>query len=130
MNGPQGIQHEASLRDVMQSNQGSPLPQRDGGCDQAGKVAFLGMAAGRSEPYATPELAADYRFTPYEQQVVDDWSKAHIIGGPDTVKAQLDALLDRTGADELMIGNVVWPFEERVASFERLASLYSLSPAS
>jgi hypothetical protein len=22
----------------------------------------------------------------------------------------------------------VWPFEERVASFERLASLYSLSP--
>ena len=93
-----------------------------------GKIAFLSMAAGRSEPYATPELAADYKFTPYEQQVVDDWSKAHIIGGPDTVRTQLDALLDRTGADELMIGNVVWPFEERVASFERLASLYSLSP--
>jgi alkanesulfonate monooxygenase SsuD/methylene tetrahydromethanopterin reductase-like flavin-dependent oxidoreductase (luciferase family) len=95
-----------------------------------GKVAFLGMAAGRSEPYATPELAADYQFTAYEQQVVDDWSRAHIIGGPETVRAQLDALLERTGADELMIGNVVWPFEERVASFERLSGLFAVTPAS
>ena len=95
-----------------------------------GKIAFLSMAQGRSEPYVTPEEAADYRFTPYEQQVVDDWSRAHIIGGPETVRSQLDALLERTGAEELIIGNVVWPFEERVASFERLAGLYSLTPAS
>ena len=92
-----------------------------------GKVAYLGMRQGRPDVYPTPEEAADYRFTALEEQILAEWSRSHILGDADTVRAELDALVERTGVDELMIGNVVSPLTERVASFERLAELFSLS---
>lgn len=92
-----------------------------------GKVAFLSMRAGRADAYPTPEDAADYKFTPLEQQIVEEWSRSHVVGGVDTVRAELDALVERTGVDELMIGNAVSPYEERLASFTRLADTWSLT---
>lgn len=92
-----------------------------------GKVAFLGMRQGRPDVYPSPEEAAEYRFTALEEQIVAEWTRSHVIGGPATVRAELDALVERTAADELMIGNVVSPFEERVASFTRLADTFALN---
>jgi luciferase family oxidoreductase group 1 len=92
-----------------------------------GKVAYLGMRQGRPDVYPSPEDAAEYRFTALEEQILADWASSHVVGSPDTVKEQLDSLVARTGVDELMIGNVVHPFEERVASYERLAHLYGLT---
>jgi luciferase family oxidoreductase group 1 len=92
-----------------------------------GKVAFLAMRAGRADVYPTPEEAADYSFTPLEEQIVGEWGRSHVIGGAETVRGELEALLERTGVDELMIGSAVSPYEERLASFARLAELWSLS---
>ena len=92
-----------------------------------GKVAYLGMRQGRPDVYPTPEEAADYRFTALEEQILAEWSRSHVVGDADAVRTELVALVERTGVEELMIGNVVSPLEERVASFERLAELFSLS---
>jgi alkanesulfonate monooxygenase SsuD/methylene tetrahydromethanopterin reductase-like flavin-dependent oxidoreductase (luciferase family) len=43
------------------------------------------------------------------------------IGSPETVRRQLAALLDRTGADELMLTAMVYDIADRIRSFELIA---------
>ena len=92
-----------------------------------GALAFLRLRQGRPDVYPTPEEAAEYRFTPFERQQVDEWTKSHVVGGPATVRARLEALVERTGVDELMITTMVHAHAERVASYERLADAFALS---
>jgi alkanesulfonate monooxygenase SsuD/methylene tetrahydromethanopterin reductase-like flavin-dependent oxidoreductase (luciferase family) len=40
------------------------------------------------------------------------------LGSPETVRQQLSDLLERTGADELMLTTMVYDIEDRVHSFE------------
>jgi len=75
----------------------------------------------------TPEEAAEYSFTPAEKEFVKAWTASHIVGPPDAVKAGLDELAARTGADELMItGNAV----DRSRSLELVAEAWGLRTAS
>ena len=46
-----------------------------------------------------------------------------IIGGAETCKAKLTALLERTGADEFIFVSDFYDFKDRLKSFEILASL-------
>ncbi|WP_437224277.1 LLM class flavin-dependent oxidoreductase [Planctomicrobium sp. SH661] len=46
-----------------------------------------------------------------------------IIGGPDTVRAGMNALIERTGADELMIVSDIFDSEKRFRSFEIIAEV-------
>jgi luciferase family oxidoreductase group 1 len=92
-----------------------------------GKLAFLRLRQGRPDVYPTPEEAAEYRFTPFERQMLEDWTRQHVVGDVTTVRAELDALLERTGADELMVTTMVPAFDARVASYARLAEAFSLS---
>ncbi len=72
-----------------------------------GALAFLRLRQGRPDVYPTPDEAAEYRFTPLERQQVDEWTKSHVVGGPESVRARLEALVERTGVDELMITTMV-----------------------
>jgi alkanesulfonate monooxygenase SsuD/methylene tetrahydromethanopterin reductase-like flavin-dependent oxidoreductase (luciferase family) len=92
-----------------------------------GKLAFLRLRQGHPDVYPTPEEAEAYRYTPFERQLIDDWTRSHVVGDRDTVRAQLDALVERTGADELMVTTMAPSHDERVASFARLADLYALT---
>ena len=40
------------------------------------------------------------------------------LGSPDTVRAQLAGLLERTAADELMLTTMVYDIADRIRSFE------------
>ena len=44
-----------------------------------------------------------------------------------TVRAGLDALVERTGADELMISTMAPTHDERVASYTRVADAFALT---
>ena len=92
-----------------------------------GALAFLRLRSGRPDVYPTPEEAAEYDFTPFERQQVEDWTRSHVIGEPATVRSRLDALVERTGVDELMVTTMVHAHAERVASYRRLAETFALA---
>jgi luciferase family oxidoreductase group 1 len=94
-----------------------------------GALAFLRLRSGRPDVYPTPEEAAEYNFTPFERQQVEDWTRSHVVGAPETVRERLDALVERTGVDELMVTTMVHSHAERVESYRRLAKTFALVAA-
>jgi luciferase family oxidoreductase group 1 len=91
------------------------------------RVAMARLAGGRPGPFPSVEEARGYRFTSEELAVVARFAEGAVIGSAATVRAGLERLVERTSADELMISTVVPIHEERVASYERLASVWGLS---
>jgi alkanesulfonate monooxygenase SsuD/methylene tetrahydromethanopterin reductase-like flavin-dependent oxidoreductase (luciferase family) len=74
---------------------------------------------------ATPEEAAEYNFTPAEREIVRGWNAPLIRGEPDRVRKELEALAERTGADELMITTIVHGVDERLRSYELIAEAWN-----
>ena len=71
-------------------------------------------------------------FTPNEREVVRSWTTPLIRGEPGQVRAELEALVQRTGADELMITTMIHGPADRRRSYELVADAWNLSsvPAS
>jgi luciferase family oxidoreductase group 1 len=86
-------------------------------------LSILGMHTGRPGPLASPEEAAAYDFTSTERQLVDTVMATHVIGDPAHVSAGLSALVERTGADELIISTRLHSLDARLLSLELVASL-------
>jgi alkanesulfonate monooxygenase SsuD/methylene tetrahydromethanopterin reductase-like flavin-dependent oxidoreductase (luciferase family) len=84
-------------------------------------LAFLRLRQGRPGRLPTPEEAAAYPYTPLERDFILGRRDGQALGSPETVTAQLDALLGRTGADELMLTNMVYDIDERIRSYELIA---------
>ena len=93
-------------------------------------LAIVRLRSGRPGVYPTPEEAAAYPFTEVERQVARSWTASHVIGSPDTVRRQLAELIERTGADELMITTMVHGPVDRTRSYQLLAEAVGLPPAS
>src|SRR5580692_7475211 len=67
---------------------------------------------------------------PYKRAVVDDALGAAIVGGPETVRRGLDDMIDRTGADELMVTANIYDHAKRKRSFEIIAQVHGgMAPA-
>lgn len=92
-----------------------------------GRLAFLRLRSGRPGRYPTPEEAAGYNFTPQERQVVKAWTASHIVGDPDNVGAQLAELVERTGADELIVTTMTHDPADRARSYELVAEAAGLA---
>jgi luciferase family oxidoreductase group 1 len=84
-------------------------------------LSFLRLRTGRPQPLATPEEAAAYPYTPGEREIAWGRFESQAIGSPDTVRSQLAGLLERTGADELMLTTMVYDITDRIRSFELVA---------
>jgi luciferase family oxidoreductase group 1 len=99
---------------------------------QAGpsRLAFLRLRQGRPGRYPTPAEAAAYRYTPFEKEALKAWTASHVAGSPAAVREQLDALVARTGADELMVTTMVHGAPERLRSYELLAEVNGLRATS
>ncbi|HKY66905.1 MAG TPA: LLM class flavin-dependent oxidoreductase [Acidimicrobiales bacterium] len=87
----------------------------------SGALAFLRLRSGRPGRYPTPEEAAGYRFTPHEREAIRAWTGSHIVGSPDTVRAGLAELAERTGADELMLTTLTHSPDARLTSYRLVA---------
>ena len=88
-----------------------------------GALAFLRLRSGRPDVYPTPEEAAEYRFTPVRARASSKaWTSSHVVGGPDRrCGRELEALVERTGVDELMVTTMVHGHADRIASYRLLA---------
>jgi luciferase family oxidoreductase group 1 len=91
-----------------------------------GALAMLRLRTGRPGLVPTPEEAEQYPFAPVERDVIDEWLANVVYGTPDAVRAGLDDLVARTGADELMITTNAHTPEARLRSYELIADVYGL----
>ncbi|MEA2185784.1 MAG: hypothetical protein QOK16_795, partial [Solirubrobacteraceae bacterium] len=95
-----------------------------------GGVAMLRLRQGRPAPIPTVEDAAALlpRLSPAERAAVDEAIARAIVGGPETVHAGLLDLVERTGADELMLTSQVADAGQRAQALERVAQAFELVP--
>jgi luciferase family oxidoreductase group 1 len=92
-------------------------------------LSFLRLRQGRPGPLPTPEEAASHPYTPLEKQMIDARLADQVVGGPESVRKQLDALIGRTAVDEVMVVTQVYDHADRLRSYDILAGLYEESLA-
>ncbi|MCM3884079.1 LLM class flavin-dependent oxidoreductase [Frankia sp. R82] len=92
------------------------------------RLAMLRLRGGRPGTFPSPQEAAVHPWTPQERAAADNITASHIVGSPLTVRAGLDALLDATGADEIMVVTNAQEPADRIRCLELVADLGGLTP--
>ncbi len=87
------------------------------------RLSMLRTRARRPSTLPSPEEAAGRGYSAAEQEVIAEATGSHVVGDPATVAAELNQLVARTGADELMITTSAFGHADRLASYQLLASL-------
>ena len=90
------------------------------------QLSWVRLTRGELGPIPTPEEAAAYPYTPRERAVAEGYRALQFVGTPAQVRATIDALVEETGADEVMITTVVHSHAARRRSYELLAAEYGL----
>jgi luciferase family oxidoreductase group 1 len=94
----------------------------------SGELSFVRLRSGRPSTLPSPQEAAQYAFTPGERQLLDSRTLSSVVGDPAQVRRQLDDLVERTGADELMVTTMVYDPAARLRSYSLLAELWDRQP--
>jgi luciferase family oxidoreductase group 1 len=81
----------------------------------------LHMALNIDSSVPTYEEAARHRYSDEERRYVLLQRERAVIGGPDTARAGLKALVERYAADELMVLTITGDYDSRRRSYELLA---------
>ncbi|MBB1254643.1 LLM class flavin-dependent oxidoreductase [Streptomyces sp. OF3] len=94
-----------------------------------GVLSMIRLRTGRPGLVPSPEEAAAHEFSPMEREFADGWLANVVHGTPDEVRAGLDALVGRTGADELMVTTTVHGPTARLRSYQLIADAYDMPAA-
>jgi luciferase family oxidoreductase group 1 len=84
---------------------------------------FLGMRRGARGPLPRPVPSMDGLWDDAERAGVQRMLAATASGGPDKVRRELQAIIERTGADELIVAGAVHDHAARLRSYELLSML-------
>ena len=84
---------------------------------------ILALIRGQSLVQRPPVASMQGLWQAHEQQAVGDFLGLALIGGPQTIRARLEVLLEQTQADELIFTSDLYDFEDRLRSFSLLAGL-------
>jgi luciferase family oxidoreductase group 1 len=84
------------------------------------------LRAGRPARLLSPEEAAARTFSPVELATIAHFRHLQIAGTPEEVRARVDAIVERTGADEVMVATHAYHIDERIHSFELVAQAFGL----
>ncbi|ETH91723.1 hypothetical protein AZ28_2278 [Bordetella pertussis B200] len=87
------------------------------------QLKFLSLIRGNRLPLQPPVESMDGVWNEWERSAVQQRLGAAIVGGPDTVKRELESLVAQTQADEVMIVSDFYDFSDRLRSYEIVASL-------
>lgn len=91
---------------------------------------FLSLVRGNRLPVQPPVKSMDGLWNQFEQEAVNQRLAASIVGGPETVKRKLEALVAQTEADEVMIVSDFFAHADRLRSFEIVAAIKQDKPVS
>lgn len=91
--------------------------------------AFVNLRSGR--PSRLPPPVRDYasHVGPAERALLDSVLSCAAIGSPRTVRQSLNAFIDRTRADELMITSQIFDHAARLRSYEITAGMFAAEPS-
>ena len=87
-------------------------------CATSMQQAFVNLRSGRPAKLPPPLEGYPDRVGPQERALLDSVLSCSAIGSPDTVHQALQAFVQRTGADELMIASQIFDHGQRLGSFE------------
>ena len=82
---------------------------------------FVNLRRGRPGPLNPPLDSTEGLWTPAEKAGLDHALAYAVVGSPDTVRHGLKAMIDRTGADELILTAQIFDHAARLRSFELAA---------
>ncbi|MHB1175364.1 MAG: LLM class flavin-dependent oxidoreductase [Sulfuriferula sp.] len=88
--------------------------------------AFVSLRSGHPKRLPPPENGYMNRIGPPERALLDQVLSCSAIGSSDTVKLKLEAFIEQTGADELMITSQIFDHSARLRSYEITANLRAM----
>ncbi len=89
-------------------------------------LSWVRLRSGQPGRLPSPEEADEYSYTPFELNLVRDRRTLSIVGNPTSVRDQIEALAQASGADEVMITSMIYDHAARVKSFELVAEVFDL----
>ena len=87
--------------------------------------AFVSLRSGHPKRLPPPENGYMNRIGPPERALLDQVLSCSAIGSSATVKLKLEAFIEQTGADELMITSQIFDHSARLRSYEIVANLHA-----
>ena len=84
----------------------------------------LHMALDIDSPVPTPEEAAKHRYSDEERRYVLSQRPRAVIGGPQKATQELQEMVERYGADELMVLTITGDYDSRRRSYELLIDAF------
>jgi len=90
---------------------------------------FVRRAKGEYKELASPEDALAYDYAPVDRARIKANRARMSVAAPATIKPRLDALIEATKADELMVTSMIFDHAARKHSYELLANAFGLAAA-
>ncbi|WP_338665826.1 LLM class flavin-dependent oxidoreductase [Pararoseomonas sp. SCSIO 73927] len=90
--------------------------------------SFVNLRTGQPGKLPRPKEGFYESLDPYAQRMLDNSLSCTIVGGPDAVRRGLHDLIERTGADELMLTGHIHDLEARKRSYAILAEVAASQP--
>ncbi|MCC5986195.1 MAG: LLM class flavin-dependent oxidoreductase [Pararhodobacter sp.] len=87
------------------------------------QMSFTDLVRGNRGPIRPPIEDIESYWSGREKAQASQMLAESIIGGPETIRAGIAELLERTGADELMVVSDLFDFEKRCRSFELISDI-------
>ncbi|BAT59079.1 limonene 1,2-monooxygenase [Variibacter gotjawalensis] len=88
------------------------------------ELNFARRAQGLFVPLASPEEAQAYPYTPVDRDRIKRNRSRVYVGSPKTVKERLDAVVETTQADEIMVTSFIFDHAARKRSYELLMQAF------
>jgi luciferase family oxidoreductase group 1 len=85
--------------------------------------AFVNLRRGHPGPLPPPVDGFVERLMPGDRRLLDDMLSYSVVGSPATVRRGLEAVVARTGADELMLTSQIYDHAARRRSYELAAGI-------
>lgn len=89
----------------------------------SGQQLFLGFIRNNPGPLPPPVDNMDLLWSEQEKLTLQQTFGSSIVGGPETVRAGLERLLDQTRASEIMVVSHIYDHAARLRSYELVAEL-------
>ena len=89
--------------------------------------SFVNLRRGVPGKLPPPVAGYEEQLSATERAMVRELSRCAAVGSPDSIKSQIDAFLDLTRADELIIVSSVFEHEARLRSYEITADILGLT---